>query len=445
MSWKNRVAWSQGMFLQPHHFQQEGRYFERALDAARMAVSPNAWGFARLEIDESALAIGRIAISSASGILPDGTPFSFPMHERMPAPLEIPADLGNELVYLGAPIARQAGVEFDYGDAADPALARFQIDTIDVRDQSSVSSETAAIQVARLNLRLLRGKDATDAYAVIGVARVKERRSDLQVVLDHDFIPAQLSIGATRHLAGEATWLRGMLGQRAESIAGRLGQLSHGVSELADFLQLQTLNRYEPLFAQFAQLARHHPQPFYEACLQMAGDLATLLDDRRRRPPAFPPYRHDDLSATFAPVFTDLRRLLSNTVQSNVEPIKLIERRQGVCTASIADTDLLRTATFVLAVNAELPGEQLRTRFLAISKIAPQDKLVELVKLQLPGIVARQLAVAPRQLPYHGGFHYFELERGSELWRQFERSGNLAIHVPDEFPGLQMELWAIRK
>ncbi len=29
MSWRNKVVWSQGMFLQPHHFQQEGRYNER--------------------------------------------------------------------------------------------------------------------------------------------------------------------------------------------------------------------------------------------------------------------------------------------------------------------------------------------------------------------------------------------------------------------------------
>ena len=28
MSWRNKVVWSQGMFLQPHHFQQEARYTE---------------------------------------------------------------------------------------------------------------------------------------------------------------------------------------------------------------------------------------------------------------------------------------------------------------------------------------------------------------------------------------------------------------------------------
>jgi type VI secretion system protein ImpJ len=52
--------------------------------------------------------------------------------------------------------------------------------------------------------------------------------------------------------------------------------------------------------------------------------------------------------------------------------------------------------------------------------------------------------VAPRELPFHAGHHYFEAERGGELWKQFERAGNLALHVAGDFPGLQLELWAIR-
>jgi type VI secretion system protein ImpJ len=432
------------MFLQPQHFQQEARSFERAVDAARLALSAHAWGFGKLELDDSALAIGRVGILSASGVLPDGTPFSVPLHEPAPAPLEVGADMGNELVFLGAPVARPAAVEYNYGDATDPELARFRVDTTDVRDQSSVSTEAAPIQVARLNLRLLRGKEATDAYAVVAVARVLERRPDMQVVLDRDFIPPQVSIGATVHLSMAANFLRGLLAQRSEALAGRMGQLGHGVSEVADFLMLQTANRYEPLFAQFAQLTRHHPQALYEACLQLAGDLATLLNPKRR-PPPFPPYRHDNLTATFAPVMTELRQMLSRVLEQNAVPIELVQRGHGVTTASVADLELLGNATFVLAINADLPGEQVRMRFLNQSKIGPMERIKVLVNSQLPGIVARQLPVAPRQLPFHGGYHYFELERGTELWKQFERNGNLAIHTPGEFPGLKMELWAIRQ
>lgn len=56
----------------------------------------------------------------------------------------------------------------------------------------------------------------------------------------------------------------------------------------------------------------------------------------------------------------------------------------------------------------------------------------------------RQLPVAPRQIPYHAGHTYFEIDKGGEMWKQLERSGGLAFHFAGEFPGLSMEFWAIR-
>jgi type VI secretion system protein ImpJ len=92
-----------------------------------------------------------------------------------------------------------------------------------------------------------------------------------------------------------------------------------------------------------------------------------------------------------------------------------------------------------------MPGEQLRSRFLAQSKLGPVERIRDLVNLQLPGIALRSLPVAPRQLPFHAGYFYFELERSGDLWKQFEKTGNLAIHVAGEFPSLEMQLWAIRQ
>jgi type VI secretion system protein ImpJ len=73
------------------------------------------------------------------------------------------------------------------------------------------------------------------------------------------------------------------------------------------------------------------------------------------------------------------------------------------------------------------------------------DRIKDLVNLQLPGVTMRSLPVAPRQLPFHAGSHYFELERQGELWKQIERSGSLVLHVAGDFPGLELELWAIRQ
>jgi len=445
MSWRSKVIWSQGMFLQPHHFQQEARYVERLLDERMRCITPFAWGFSELVLDEASLALGRLGISRATGVWPDGTPFSIPHLDAPPAPLDIPADARNELVFLALPLQRHGLAEMDFGTAAgSEELARFKAAEEPVRDNTSTTDEPEAIQTGRLNLRLVRARDATDAYALLGVARVAERRSDHLVVLDRSYIAPQVVADATGQLSASVALLHGLVRQRAQTLAARMGQASHGVSEMSDFLMLQALNRNEPVLRQITLAPHVHPRALFDHCLQLAGELATFAT-ATRRPPDFPEYQHHDLGACFTPVFDVLRTLLSAVLEQNAVQLTLVDRNYGVRTTVVSDLELVRNAGFVLAVNAQLPGEQLRQRFPAQSRVGPVDKIRDLVNFNLPGMVLQGMPVAPRQLPFHAGFQYFEIERSGELWQQFEKTGHLALHVAGDFPGLELELWAIRR
>ncbi|WP_348756900.1 type VI secretion system baseplate subunit TssK, partial [uncultured Aquincola sp.] len=236
----------------------------------------------------------------------------------------------------------------------------------------------------------------------------------------------------------------GMVRQRSEALAARLAQPGRaGVGEIADFVFLQTLNRTEPLLAHLPQLPVLHPERLYTVLLQLAGELSTFRE--RKRPADYPPYRHDDLAPCFRAVMGDLRQSLSMVLEQTAIPIELQERNHGVRVAIIADIELQRRAQFVLAVNAQMPSEALRARFPSQVKIGPAERIRDLVNLALPGVAVKPMPVAPRQIPYHGGFSYFELEtRGSELWQQLERSAGLALHVSGDFPGIEFEFWAIR-
>jgi type VI secretion system protein ImpJ len=55
------------------------------------------------------------------------------------------------------------------------------------------------------------------------------------------------------------------------------------------------------------------------------------------------------------------------------------------------------------------------------------------------------LPVAPRQLPFHAGRSYFSLDAADLLWGELAASAGIALHVPGDFPGLRLELWAIRQ
>lgn len=444
MSWNSKVIWSEGMFLQPQHFQQHDRHLENLIESRSAAIAPYHWGHQVLRVDDQALKLGRIALVSGAGVLPDGTPFRFPEVDAAPLPLEIPADAKDETVYLAAPLRRAGADEADLAGDDAAGLTRYRVSDTSITDNNTGADTAALVQLGELRLRIMLKRDVTDAYACVGVLRVRERRADNQVLLDSAYIAPTLAVGDSATLAAYLREIEGLLHQRGEAIAARLSSPGRGgVAEIADFLLLQTVNRYEPEFAHLRQISALHPERFYAIGLLLAGELCTFTRDQRR-PPAYPEYNHDEPARCFTPLMLDLRRSLSMVLEQTAIPIELQDRKYGVRVAIVPDAELLRSAGFVLAVNAQMPAEVLRARFPTQVKIGPVERIRDLVNLQLPGIALRPLPVAPRQIPYHAGFNYFEMDRGSEFWKQLERSGGLALHVAGEFPGIEMECWAIR-
>jgi type VI secretion system protein ImpJ len=98
----------------------------------------------------------------------------------------------------------------------------------------------------------------------------------------------------------------------------------------------------------------------------------------------------------------------------------------------------------VLAVKANIEAERVRRFFPTQCKLGPVESIRELVNSALPGIGLRAMPVAPRQIPYFVGKIYFELDRTGPMWKSMQTSGGLALQVAGDFPGLEMELWAIR-
>ena len=444
MTWNNKVIWTEGMFLQPQHFQQHDRHLEQQLRDRLQAAWAYGWGFSSLTLDDAALNLGKLAISAAQGLLPDGTAFSLPNNDAAPAAFDVPADARNELVVLALTLQRPGVIESDAEEAGGSLGTRYKVTEVEVGDNNTNADRDAALQIGRINLRLMLARDAVEGYATLGVARVIERRADNKVVLDPHYVPPLLHARGHVILDGYVRELFGLLHQRGEALASRLAQPGRsGSGEIADFLLLETVNRNEPLFAHLQGVSVLHPERLYSACLTLAGDLSTFRE--RRRPSAYPEYDHDDLARTFRPVIDDLRQSLSMVMEQTAIPIELQDRKYGVRVAIISDVELQRSAQFVLAVAAQMPGEALRGRFPTQVKIGPVERIRDLVNLQLPGVTLRPLPVAPRQIPYHAGFNYFELEtRNNELWKQLESSGGMAMHIAGEFPGLELEFWAIR-
>jgi type VI secretion system protein ImpJ len=432
------------MFLRPQHFQQQDRYVQQLIETRCASLRPYGWGFAELQLDDSLLLQGKLALSSCRGLLPDGTPFACSTADDLPAPLEVPEGVGDTFVHLVLPLRRPGALEIQQAGASN-GIGRYQTQENDVRDSSSTSSDGIAhIQVGSLNLRLILAGDDLHEYASLGVARIIERRADNSVILDEQFIPPCLDCRAAPRLAAFINEIVGLLNYRGEAIAGRVTEAGRGgVAEFADFLLLMLVNRMELLFQHLATMNTLHPEMLYETCLQLAGELATFTA-KSRRPAELPAYRHEALAESFVPLMEEVRRSLRMVLEQNAIAIPLEKKKFNMFVAAVPDRGLLENADFVLAVNANISGDRLRRDFPSQTKIGPVEKISELVNLQLPGVGLNALPVAPRQIPYHAGSTYFELDRSSDFWKDLEKSGGFAMHVAGEFPGLDMACWAIR-
>ncbi len=443
MSWNNRVIWSEGMFLRPQHFQQQTRYIENYIEGRSAVLRVYPWGFSQLKIDQQLLALGKLGVFAAQGVFPDGTPFSMPDDEELPISLDIPADTKNSVVYLGLPVRRPGAIETDIDDDRQ-GLARYLSRESGSRDSNVDSENETLLQVGKLRTRLLLESDNRDDYICIGLGRVVECRSDQHVVLDDLYIPTVLNCQAEPVLKGFLKELQGKLHSRGDALAGRVTASGQGgASEIASFLFLQLVNRYEPLMAHLASLEGFHPESLYRLVLELVGEIATFASDSKR-PITFPAYRHDDLQASFSPVIEEARRCLSMDVIDAAVPIDLQKRQYGFYKAVIEDEKLLAQANFVLAVNADSSVEGLRRHFPTQVQIGSIEKIDDMARHQLPGIRLHPLAVAPRQIPYHAGVVYFELDTRCEHWQELKVSGAMALHTSADIPGLEMNLWAIR-
>jgi type VI secretion system protein ImpJ len=443
MSSNNKVVWSEGLFLRPQHFQQQDRYLESFANGRSASLRSHSWGFTELQIERDLLAIGKLGLKRAAGVFPDGTPFSMPDNDALPSPIELTAQIRDKGVALAIPIRKEGTRESDRREVVD-GVVRYRVRDVEARDVSGDTNAMHSLEVASLRSKLLLADDTREDYACIPAAHILECRADRMVVLDDRCIPTVLNARQESNLATFMTELQGLLHQRGEALAARaVASGRSGSAEIADFLMLQTINRYEPVISHWATSPLLHPEDLFRMCLEIAGDLSTLTSEARR-PPKFPVYQHEDLRTSFQPLMAALRACFAVVLKQNAIQIPIQKKRFNISVGAVGDRGLFEEAAFVLAARADVASESLRRDFPAQVTIASVEKIAKLVNEHLPGIPLQPLSAAPRQIPFHAGFTYFELDRASPLFRELKSSGGIALHIPDSFPGLGMELWAIR-
>ena len=180
-----------------------------------------------------ALALGKLSLTRAVGVFPDGTPFSLPGTDALPESLEIPASFKGTRVYLALPMRRRGTVEVEF--QSQELLARYGVTDVELVDCNSDGGEPAPAQLAQMRAKLIAEHELTDGWLRIAVTDVLERRSDGTVVLDARHIPLSISYGQSDSLQAMVDDIAGLLQQRGEALAARVTEPGRGgISEVGD-------------------------------------------------------------------------------------------------------------------------------------------------------------------------------------------------------------------
>ncbi|MCT8342716.1 type VI secretion system baseplate subunit TssK [Photorhabdus kleinii] len=436
----HKVLWMEGMFLRPHHFQQADEYVDARLRQWGALQRAYNWGFSSLKLDESQLALGKISLLAASGIMPDGTTFEFTETDEAPPTLEISPSLRSQIITLAIPayLAGRESVSFD--DAPD-SLARYQAFEKEVNDVNALTLGSTTLHCGRLRLRLLPKNELNGEWIAMGVLRVLEKNQDGVVILDTGYIPPLLNCWANSLLQRMTSDLYGLLLQRCQQLSRHL---QYNGSSTRDLLQQALLNRFCAQLQHIMHLPQQAPETLFLIWISYALEMSSFQVPYTLEG-ELPRYNHQDIGGCFTHLLTLLQRNLSIVLEEYVVSLPLTKRLPGLNVASLPEQMNLSDYHFILAVKSEIEHNAFMAHFPAQIKIAPADHIRDLVRLQLPGIALHHLAQIPRQLPYQNGFCYFKLALDGETEQSLRKSGVFAFYVAGEFPSLKMAFWALKR
>ena len=442
---ESKVVWSEGVFIAPQHFQQLDRYIDANFRELASIFQGYYWGYVDLALDISGLKKGMIGLKSAKGVLQDGTAFMLTQKQLGNLNFKIPAHVKDSKVCLAITMSSDVIKEIAFPEAPlNTKHLRYKAFEKTLLDTTNIDLEPRQVTLAELNAEILLETDLGSGQVGLPFALVRSSGVDNDVILDESYIPPSLNAQDQGLLWGYMAEIYGLLSQKSTSLINSYNDPNTGGStEVLDFLMLQTINRYLAYLNHEQNGARQtHPESLFLNLSKLCADLMTFLPSRQVG--EMPIYLHNDLSMCFGKLIVNIRRSLSIVLEQRAIRIPLEMKDEATHIAQTPDVSLLDKASFILAVKADMPNESLRQKLPSVVKIGSVEKVRELVAYHLPGIRVNALSVAPRELPYHSGFIYFELDKSNEMWSMLDNSSGMAFHLAGEFPGLDLEFWAIK-
>jgi len=435
MSKFNRIVWSEGMFLGPHHFQQRDRFLQSELHFIQAGIRPHGWGARFLEIDTEALTNSRFTLSSLEAVLPDGTLVRAPTADPLPPSRQFSEFFGASLqvlpVYLALPDVRTGVPLCQLNGQDSQQTSRYLGENRDLPDLNRPGQETEVL-VARQNLKILFGGENLEGYITLKVAEI-ERNNDGLPMLRPDYAAPSLTLRAASPTDGIVRSLLETMSSKSTALAAQTRQrdgtmIEFTSSDVGSFWLLHTINSYIPHLAHYQAHKDSHPLDLYLCLAQLAGSLCTFGVDRHPRDVAA--YDHEKLGETFRSLEKTIRELLGSVMPSRYRGVVLKQETENLLTGEIVEERLLQPGvSWYLSVSGEMPEGRIRDEVPQQIIIGTPHNVDFLVRTATPGVLFSHIPVPPRDFPLKTGHVYFQLDGSGEAWSTIQDARAIAIYL----------------
>jgi type VI secretion system protein ImpJ len=444
-----RIIWSEGMFMSPHHMQQLDLYHESLVETRLGSVCLYPWGVASMQFDMEALRAGQVSLLEFFGILPDGLSVAFEAgQEESPAarPVEGHFRPTQQLleVYLGIPKER-SDVE-SYGAAGKlGASPRFSPRSRPVGDLHA-STSVIHVSFAQRNMKLLFGDEPRDDFDSLKIAELARDKSGSLVLVDN-YVPPCLRIGASPFIMNELRSLLRLIVSKQRQIATRRrhrdeSSLEFTASDVTLFLELHALNGIIPFLSHVIEAGNMRPHELYLMLSRLGGQLCTFSAEAD--PSVMPPFQFTNLRATFEELFRRLMELMRSVALEQCITVPLERGADGLYRAKLEDERIDRCSQFLLMVRSELPEQVIVDQLPKLSKLGSWSEIQGLVQATSQGIPLQVTYRPPPEVPIRPGASYFALTQDGG-WRNVLREHAVALYLPHPLNSSQtsIELLAV--
>lgn len=433
-TYHDKVAWSEGVLLQPQHFQQLDRYHESLLAFRLDAVDANNWGVLQVELDLRALQQGAIALLSFEGIMPDGTPVIVSPERGIPGPKQrlihelFPPSRRTLTIYLGLP--RERPRVNNYCTEGDGL--RYSLHMRKVADISRDDRETD-LKLALPNASLFLEGESLDGFTALPIAQIA-RDAQGALTLSDSFIPPTARVGSSpvfsarleRLLRAMVTRLRALSEKRR--ITGE-GRVEFNAADVTNYLQMNAINSMLPAMNHLARAKDVSPRTAFLLLCQLAGQLATFAPEVDLSQPL--DFDFSDLETTFREIFDLNERLLALSDSERYVSCTLQPHGGGRHYGDLRDVRIDHCVRFLLSVESPLPPPQVVDELVRRGKVASHGDMEFVLNKNVGGMGLRETIRPPIELPVKPGLVYFDLLNTDDVfWKHVRQDRNLVVWLP---------------